>query len=1242
MRRRINRASLASLLMLGAAAAPALADLQVQSVNPPAIVDNLGQMAVIGQYDAISLYTYEGQQNGIASPYFDSIIAQVDNNKFLNQGTSNGLVADWCQINEMVYLTGNFTNIGSVDTQDGFAQLNASTGDISALSHSLNGTIFTLYCNSSDNTIYAGGNFTYENSTGVAVYSVDSGSWSAPAFSGFSRGASVHTIVDFKDNLIFGGSFSGLANSSLLDLNSTSSSSSSSSSSSHVSNTTLLNSQRISFSASTINTAGTADGYNPENIVCPGSGDSNWVMNSGPTGSWSAQWPFSFTPTKFRLYNLDEQENGIGLFRLLSFPSNGIMNLTYINETSNEAVYCDAWCQLPLSSDQKYVDFEFVNPISTSGLQVQILSTMGSRGGLSGIEVWQNDVFTYANETYNTQDSCVADNTGVSQSSLSGDFYRPDVSGSTYVSIDVTDPAQISDVSVRFEPNVTYSGNYSMLLYTPGCVQDGTCAGRSGVQVSVFSSSDSDPVNTTLYETNDYDKYDSIFMGHVEKPTGDFRPYVLVTPLASNPIPFTFVADRIQTIVNSIEEDETDSIQLNSIFEFQPSNFTDLTNDSVPVGNTTINSLGYYLSNSSSTLVSSLFVDGDYLVVGGNFTSSTLGNNLLVVDSDGAKSANGGGLNGPVNGFQSFSSDSVVVFGNFTGPVNTTVDGANNVVFYNFNGDSWNAIANGVDGEVAHANVFNLNGTSALGFTGSFTHVLTNNSEAISVDNGFGLYVPDQEAWVQMSNFSSIYLKARISKWASFNNTDFYAGYVSQYQSATSGASFVNDDLSVSRSPFEFAENVAGNSARLQSRNTILQNGDNVINAGVFANSSFSVMAGHFKANANNETYTNLVMVNDGHVQGLPQDSVSDNSTFYDLYVSNNVLYAGGDFTGNVSGAQIAGILFYDLANNDYLDIQPPGISGDQAVVTNIQVRPNTESLVVAGSFTRAGSLACTSLCVYDLSGHRWTSPTPGLSGVVSAMNFIGNDVLVIAGDLKLNDSTIYFAQYDFQSSTYSSFGSESTDLPGPINSFVLNGNGVDSVFASGLDSSSGDYYVSHWNGSGWNSIDEVIQSGSTVTELVLMQLQNSHTANPVLPSDEVLLVSGNIILRDFGNVSAVFFDGSSWQPAYLTTTRNGTSGSINSFFSQSSSSFSRVTSPTHMKRGFVVLVALAIAVALTFLCVGLGLLVAYFRRRNQGYVQAMSRVSEAEMAETVPPAILFEEMAAQNQGPRRRASGLL
>lgn len=359
-----------------------IAALQPQAVEPPAIVDNLGKMGVVGQYEGIAQYLYAGQQNALSDPYFDSIIAQVGDSSFLNQGTTNGLVSNFCQLNDTIFISGNFTKIGSVDTPGGLASLNASSGDIASLENSdLSGQILTLYCDVSNNTVYAGGNFTFQNQTGTAIYSPDDSSWSVPTFGGFPNGSIVNTIIPYNGNLIFGGSFDGLANTSYVGT-------------SNGDNSTLLNSQRISFSTANIFADGSASGSSPDNITCSGT-DVDWVMEDNRVGSWNSLWPFYFNPTRLRLSNLNEEGNGISTFRIRAFPSNGIMNLTYVNSTTNQNEYCDAWCTLPLRSDDSSVNYDFVNVVGMNGLQIEILDTYGSRGGLSGIELFQNGKLTF-------------------------------------------------------------------------------------------------------------------------------------------------------------------------------------------------------------------------------------------------------------------------------------------------------------------------------------------------------------------------------------------------------------------------------------------------------------------------------------------------------------------------------------------------------------------------------------------------------------------------------------------------------------------------------------------------------------------------------------------------------------------------------------------------------------------------------------------------------------------------------
>lgn len=802
----------------------------------------------------------------------------------------------------------------------------------------------------------------------------------------------------------------------------------------------------------------------------------------------------------------------------------------------------------------------------------------------------------------------------------------------------MTEASQISDLTVTYQPNITINGNYTILLFTPGCMQDGTCNSRGGVDVTISGTSNDDTTSLTLYETNLYDKYDIIYVGDLEKISDGFRPNITLTPSKNQAVPFTFVADRIQVTLNSIAQ----SVSISSIFEYDPKNFTSTsqTKSTLSVGNTTINSAGPLLGKKA--VVNSLFSTGNNLFVGGRFNSTQFGNSIFKIDSLGAHNMSGNGLEGYVNGIESYvDNNELLVYGNFQGSVN----GTKNLARYRVSDDEWLPVAHGTNGEVKSVTAFSLNSTTTYGFAGNFTGVYSNSSELITSSSGFNIYIPSEDSWFSQSSFRSIFLQARLTTSATFNNTNFYTGFVRMFQSSSSGASFVNPDFSLSPIPFTFVSNqnstnsTTENSDVLKKRNIVLNSGSNTINAGTFANSTFSVLGGHFQAQANDLVYNNLIMLNNDVVQGLPNNTIDETSTFYRLYVRDNILYAGGTITGNANNNDISGLLFYDLSTNDYTPIQPPGVTGAQQIVTSIQVRPNTNQLIVAGSFEQAGGLSCNSFCIYDLSANRWFSPTPGLSGLVSSMEFVKPNVVLFAGDLTFNNSQVTFGQYDFDDSSFSTFGDLSTGLPGPVNSFVLNGNSneneleLNSVFASGTDSSTGSAYIAHWNGSSWSRVDQTLEQGSVVTQLSVLDLEKEHASNDRLPNNQVLLVSGNLALRDFGNASSVFYDGESWQPAFITTKGDGSSGMVNSFFSQSTRSYRTFTGKKYMPRGYVVLIALAIAVGLTFLLVALGLLIAYIRRRRQGYKPAPNRVSEAEMAETIPPATLFEEMS--NVRPR-------
>lgn len=357
--------------------------LAVQSVSLPSInTHSLGNLGVIGQFDAITRYSYVGQQNE-TQPVSDTddIIFQLGKDQLLIRNSTDGIVTDSCSMNGIIYFAGNFTHVGSKSAV-GIASVNATSGEINALGGGVNGTVHSLYCHQPNNTVYIGGeNIRYQGGHGTVVWDANKKHYAAPLFGGFKQGAVVNSIINYSENIIFGGSFNGLQNDSIL---------STSSGGNISSNVAPL--QQVGFKLVSVTAEGTAPGTDPTSILCPDSG-SGWSLTDNRQGTWEAYFPWFFVPRKLRLYNLKDSDNGVKSWRFLAFPLNGIMNFTYVDPSSGNEESCSAFCPLLQSSAQDYMDFTFVNNISMNSFQLYINEFYGAAAGLSGIELFQDRKF---------------------------------------------------------------------------------------------------------------------------------------------------------------------------------------------------------------------------------------------------------------------------------------------------------------------------------------------------------------------------------------------------------------------------------------------------------------------------------------------------------------------------------------------------------------------------------------------------------------------------------------------------------------------------------------------------------------------------------------------------------------------------------------------------------------------------------------------------------------------------------
>lgn len=158
------------------------------------------------------------------------------------------------------------------------------------------------------------------------------------------------------------------------------------------------------------------------------------------------------------------------------------------------------------------------------------------------------------------------------------------------------------------------------------------------------------------------------------------------------------------------------------------------------------------------------------------------------------------------------------------------------------------------------------------------------------------------------------------------------------------------------------------------------------------------------------------------------------------------------------------------------------------------------------------------------------------------------------------------------------------------------------------------------------------------------LPLSTDHASNPLVSSDRVILLMGDIQLPGFGNASAVLYDGSQYQPYILTTKSDGSNGLITTLFSQQTQSFSSNGNNPHypdngsclgnIALGWVIVIALAASLFLILLLVIGGIIAARIRRKREGYVRAPGTppIGEASL-ERVPPAQLLSDLETRRAG---------
>ncbi|EFW99786.1 cellular morphogenesis protein [Grosmannia clavigera kw1407] len=1209
------------LALASMAPAPAQALNFTAAQSPNVDLSSLGRIGIGGDFAGISMFQFEEQtQSTVSTNGSEGLMARLPNGALTTILHTDASIMAMCSFvlkdgtNAGVVLGGNFTSIGSQEAT-AMVLFNPNTTEVTAIP-GLSGQVNAVLCDEELNTVFVGGNFVENSSTNAITYVHGSG-WTALPFAGFN-GPVTSIAKAFNGHIIFGGSFTGLGN---------------------VSTPSEADEQIINISTANLTASGSTDttGFSdPANIVCKTNGTdgagNTWLLADDTAGFWEADFGFGFHPTKLRLWNTHQDGRGTETWRFTALPLNGIMNFTYIDPDTGANYTCTSECPLSHSKNVTYQDFYFVNYVGMDSFRIDISAWYGSGGGLDGIELFENEIFSYAIDDFNEPNCTASSAVDVSSATSTGPWTESPSfqSSSRYLTASLSSPIDSSSASVVFSPNIRQSGNYTVNMYTPGCLQDGSCGTRGQVNVTVTMSKGVTS-SVRLYQTNNYDKFDPVYYGAVDAATESFRPTVTLTPLDGQSLSeMTIVAQRVGFTLNN------STGGLNGLFEYDPSQSSF---DTSTFSSSAFDTLGSAFSSGSAVMA--LATSGEVTYVAGNFTS-TNASNIVSVSSNGSSveslddGLNGGVLSMVLNGTKLFTG------GIFNSSKSGSATDLNNVAVFDTTTNVWSALGAGVNGPVMKVvpMTMNITGSSAdvvFAFTGGFDTLLAFGSNSAVTVDGFGVWVPSQGNWLQnldqtVESINGVLLSSLLN----VPGADaLYGGSLSYAQvGSTDVATLTNSGIG------SFGAHVlpssASSSSAVLKRDTLSSSSVAGVLTGVFDTSGSrnkTILGGHFSAKSTNgTTIENLLIIDhnkNGSVSGLGS-GISNSSTFAALAVTGSTLFAGGNVTGTVNSASVTGLVSYNLATDSFT-MQPPSLSGGNGTVMAIKVRPGTTDVYVGGSFALAGSLGCPAVCYYSTSSNQWNRPGSNLvSGTVNSMVWTSNSELAAGGRFSVDSiGTVFLGQYDASKSVWSSFPGSSV-IPGPVDVLVLGSSDGSELWVAGTASSNSSVYLLKYDGKDWvdalGASGQTLSSGTNIRSLQVFSASPKHDSTSVLSSDQVLVLAGSIVLPGYGTVSAAIFDGKTFKPYMLTMSSGNRASSIASIFVENNNFFT-AKSRKHLPLVGVVLIGLAISLGLMLIIVAAGLLLDRLRKKQQGYIPAPSMADTGANRAWIPPKDLLDSL---------------
>lgn len=1182
--------------------------------SPDLDLQTLGQVAIGGNFDAISTYSYVGQKEGAQGNGTQSVLQMLPNGMYDVLAATDANVEGVCALTLRngtllgVIAVGNFTSIGGIGAQS-MAFIDAQTGNI-APHPGIQGSVTAVLCDSDTETAYLGGTFEAAASTNAIAF-LAAGSWANLPFAGFD--APVTSITKAPNgHIIFGGSFTGLKNMST-------------SSSDQQGEPINLQSAAISSIANTTSGAG---------IVCPSNNSATtpWQLQDNTAGSWTAATRYGFEPSKLRLWNRQEG-NGVKTWRFTALPNTGIMNFTYTDPATGRKAHCDAKCPLAQNSSLPYQDFDFVNRIGMNSFRIDVSAWYGQAGELNGIELFQNDTFVYAIESLN-EPTCLSSTNSISKATTTGPWYETPSRNSyaDYLTV-VVGPTTLDTTNIVFEPDIREKGNYTVVVYTPGCIQDSSCSARGIVNVTGTLTSDgSNSFSTQLSQTNDYEKFEQVYQGPIDPASGSFRPAVTISPSKLLPAQL-IVASRVRFSGNP------STGGLNGLFDFDPNAAVVDTDFS----KSAINNAGTMLKRNAQ--VNALAVHNDTIYSAGSFSDDTFENIMSFADNQAHSLANGG-LNSAVTDLYA-ADDFLYVGGNFTATNEGGPTGLENVAAYNFADGAWVALGAGVNGPVTDVVPFQLNISSGqaetvIGFSGSFSTVRATGSDPEQQSDGFAVWVPSRNNWLQNLGPDRQLLAGQLCSYTILpNGTWLGAGTLvslGQAVSGVAGLSRSSSNIGIQQLPINIEPSTNAEPSSQKKRGLLTQQNVTGVVAGTYDTHNgrnITILGGHFSARTNTSVVQNLAFFDGAtnQVTGLPS-GIDDNSTFLALTTQNNLLFAGGLVTGRVNNDRVQGLVLYDLANNTYRSPQPAALEGDDVIVNTFATQSGSTNVYVGGSFeTTAQNLPCSSVCMYDTNSNLWSSAGGELTGVVTALHFLDNTNLLAAGNLSVSGNATSLANYDTGSQSWAVY--EVDTLPGPVTAFAESSQDDEFWVAGGSNSNNSAYLVKVNRDRSLAPVSGLFDSGTRILGMQLMRLRSNHRSTQYVDDNNDLLVMGQLNITGFGQASAALFNGTTMQPFILSVNSAGEPGSLSTLFSSNSNPATHGSGSFRHSNGIAILVAFCAALGTIFLIILAGMILNRIQRKRAGYstLPSVPYQDKNMNINRVPPERLFASMGQRTPG---------